>query len=350
MKNRKSIQTILAFSFAFLFVAACSKNESQIETTATVKTEAKNSEVEPSQKKSFAIALHGGAGVISKDLPESVRKEYEDGLKTALDIGVNLLKNGATALETVENVIRSLEDNPLFNAGKGAVFTADGTHELDACIMDGKTLATGAVAGVKTVKNPISLAKLVMTQTPHVLLSGIGAEQFADSMRVTKVPNFYFDTAKRKEQWEKSKQKKAALDLNYKYGTVGCVVLDKGGNLAAGTSTGGMTNKKFGRVGDAPIVGAGTYANNATVAISATGTGEEFIRHTVSSRISALMEYKGLTVEDASNEVIHKILQPGDGGVICVDKNGAIAMPFNSSGMFRAAANSDGLYTIKIWE
>jgi L-asparaginase / beta-aspartyl-peptidase len=301
-------------------------------------------------KKEYAIAIHGGAGVISKNLPDSIKNNYEAGLKEAIDTGIELLKQGKPALDVVEQVIHVLENNPLFNAGKGAVFTAKGEHELDACIMDGKTLATGAVTGVKTVKNPISLARLVMTETPHVLLMGAGAEEFADEQAISRVPNTYFDTETRKGQWEKSKLKQAQLDPMFKYGTVGCVVLDKDGNLAAGTSTGGMTNKKFGRVGDAPIVGAGTYANNETVAVSATGTGEEFIRNTVASRIASLFEYKEYTVTKAADYVIHNVLKPGDGGVICVDKFGNIAMPFNSAGMFRASANSDGDYLVKIWE
>ena len=301
-------------------------------------------------KKEYAIAIHGGAGVISKTIPDSIRKNYEAGLKEALDTGIELLKEGKPALEVVEQVIHKLENNPLFNAGKGAVFTAQGEHELDACIMDGKTLATGAVTGVKTVKNPISLARLVITETPHVLLMGAGAEEFANEQEIERVPNTYFDTENRKNQWERSKQKHSELDPMFKYGTVGCVVLDKQGNLAAGTSTGGMTNKKFGRVGDAPIVGAGTYANNETVAVSGTGTGEEFIRNTVASRIAALFEYKDYTVKKASDYVIQKVLKPGDGGVICVDKFGNIAMPYNSVGMFRGAADSDGEYQIKIWE
>ncbi|TNE70591.1 isoaspartyl peptidase/L-asparaginase [bacterium] len=301
-------------------------------------------------KKQFAIAIHGGAGVISKNLPDSVRKNYEKGLQEALDLGKNLLEKGSPALDVVEQVIHVLENNPLFNAGKGAVFTAKGEHELDAAIMNGKTLATGAVAGVKTVKNPISLARKVMTETPHVLLMGAGAEEFADSQDITRVPNSYFDTENRRKQLERAQQKSAEILKSDTYGTVGCVVLDKDGNLAAGTSTGGMTNKKFGRVGDAPIIGAGTYANNETCAISATGTGEEFIRHTVTARISALFEYKNYSIEKASDYVIHKVLQPGDGGVICVDKFGNIAMPFNSAGMFRGAADSEGLFEVKIWE
>ena len=301
-------------------------------------------------KKDFAIAIHGGAGVISKSMPDSIKKDYELALKEALDTGVKLLKEGKTALDVVEQVIHVLENNPKFNAGKGAVYTAKGEHELDAAIMDGSNLATGAVTGVKTIKNPISLARLVMTETPHVLLMGSGAEEFADSQDITRVSNSYFDTENRKKQLDRAQSKSAEVLRSDTYGTVGCVVLDKSGNLAAGTSTGGMTNKKFGRIGDAPIIGAGTYANNETVAISATGTGEEFIRNTVAARISALFEYKEWSIEKSSAHVIEKILQPGDGGVICVDKFGNIAMPFNSTGMFRGAADADGLFEVKIWE
>jgi beta-aspartyl-peptidase (threonine type) len=301
-------------------------------------------------KKQYAIAIHGGAGVISKSMPDSVKQKYETGLKEALDLGKSLLEKGKPALDVVEQVIHVLENNPLFNAGKGAVYTAKGEHELDAAIMDGKTLSTGAVAGVKTIKNPISLARKVMTETPHVLLMGAGAEEFADSQDITRVPNTYFDTDNRRKQLDRAQERSAEILKSDTYGTVGCVVLDKNGDLAAGTSTGGMTNKKFGRVGDAPIIGAGTYANNETCAVSATGTGEEFIRHTVASRIAALFEYKNYTIEKASSYVIEKVLQPGDGGVICVDKFGNIAMPFNSAGMFRGAADSEGLYEVKIWE
>lgn len=328
------MKNIVVLSIVMLIFSGCNMEQSRINKT----------------KKEYAIALHGGAGVISKNMPDSVKTEYEAALKKALDTGVNLLKQGKSALDVVEQVIRVLEDDSRFNAGKGAVFTAKGEHELDAAIMDGSTLATGAITGIKTVKNPISLARKVMTETPHVLLMGAGAEEFADTQDITRVQNTYFDTENRKNQLERLQKKSAEVLRTDLYGTVGCVVLDKAGNLAAGTSTGGMTNKKFGRVGDAPIIGAGTYANNETCAISATGTGEEFIRNTVAARISALFEYKEWSISKSASFVIDSVLKPGDGGVICVDKFGTIAMPFNSTGMFRGSADSEGLYEVKIWE
>jgi beta-aspartyl-peptidase (threonine type) len=291
------------------------------------------------QNKKYAIAIHGGAGTISKEMPDSISAKYNQGLKIALDIGTDILKKGGTSLEAVQAVIVNLENNPLFNAGKGAVYTADGTHELDASIMDGSTYACGAITGVTTVKNPILLAYKVMTQSKHVLFAGSGAEKFADEMSVERVKNSYFDTKTRFEQWNKSKK-----------GTVGCVALDMSGNLAAGTSTGGMTNKKFGRVGDTPIIGAGTYADNLTCAISATGSGEEFIRFGVAKTISDIMKYGNKSLKEAGETVIFKILKADDGGIISVDKEGNISMPFNSLGMYRAAANSQGFETVKIWE
>jgi beta-aspartyl-peptidase (threonine type) len=234
--------------------------------------------------------------------------------------------------------------------------TAKFEHELDASVMDGSNLACGAIAGVKTVKNPISLARKVMTETRHVLLAGSGAEVFAEDMEVELVDNSYFTTERRKRQLERMKNRETSsltpndrFDVN-KYGTVGCVVIDKAGNLAAGTSTGGMSNKKHGRVGDSPIIGAGTYADNKTCAVSATGTGEEFIRFGVARDISAIMEYKGVSLNEAADAVIHGKLAKGDGGIIAVSHTGEIAMTFNSLGMFRGAADSDGRYEIKIWE
>lgn len=307
-------------------------------------------------QKDWAIVIHGGAGVISKAIPDSVRTEYETALDLALMKGKEMLETGSDALDVVEQVIRILENDPHFNAGKGAVMTAKFEHELDASIMDGTSLACGAVAGVKTVKNPISLARKVMTETRHVLLAGDGAEVFARDMEVEMVENSYFTTERRKRQLERQKSRETsallpadAFDIN-KYGTVGCVVLDKQGNLAAGTSTGGMTNKKHGRVGDSPIIGAGTYADNKTCAVSATGTGEEFIRFGVARDISAIMEYKGVSLNEAADEVIHGKLAEGDGGIIAVSHTGEIAMTFNSPGMFRGAADSEGLYLVKIWE
>jgi L-asparaginase / beta-aspartyl-peptidase len=291
------------------------------------------------QEVKWGIALHGGAGAISKNTPDSIRDQYLSALETALILGKEMLENGESALDVVEAVVRHLEDDHHFNAGKGAVMTTEGIHELDASIMDGSNLKNGAVAIVKYIKNPVSAARLVMEKTEHVLLSSDGADEFARKMELEMVENDYFTTPERLAQFNKSKK-----------GTVGCVALDKNGNLAAATSTGGRSNKLKGRVGDSPLINAGTYANNKTCAVSATGTGELFITHTVAFNISALMEYKGASLKEAADFMIHKTLKPGDGGVIAIDKDGNIETPFNTAGMYRAAANSNGLYEVKIWE
>jgi L-asparaginase / beta-aspartyl-peptidase len=293
----------------------------------------------------WAIAIHGGAGTIPKTMPEAKKQEYLRSLDRALKIGQGVLQQGGTSLDAVEKVIRFLEDDPLFNAGKGAVYTHEGTHELDAAIMDGRDLSCGSVAALKTVKNPISLARLVKEKSPHVFLVGEGAEAFASQMKVERVPNSYFDTPERYQQLQE-----ALKEEPKEHGTVGCVALDTHGNLAAGTSTGGLTNKRFGRLGDVPVIGAGTYANNRTCALSATGIGEEFIKHTVSHDISALMEYGGLSLQQAADRVIHQKLKPGDGGVIGVARDGSIALVFNSEGMYRGAADSNGRFEVRIWE
>lgn len=301
----------------------------------------------------FAIAIHGGAGVLSKTAPPNEVEAYEASLREALTVGRDMLASGRTSLDTVEAVVRVLEDNPLFNAGKGAVFTADGTHELDASIMDGRDLSCGAVAGVKTVKNPISLARLVKEKTRHVLLASAGAERFADDMKVERVPNTYFDTDKRRRSLEEWKQENGVAmgDAKppYSYGTVGCVALDMEGNVAAATSTGGMTGKRFGRVGDSPIIGAGCYANNATCAVSCTGTGEQFIRHGVAKTISDRMDLAGERAQKAAEHLVFKTLEPDDGGLIVVSSTGEIVMVFNSEGMFRGAADSGGRFEVGIW-
>lgn len=313
-----------------------------------------------SQSVKWVLVIHGGAGVIDKSIPDSVKQEYLDALNRALDIGTGMLKNGAHGIDVVEKVIDSLEDDPHFNAGKGSVYTHAGTHEMDAAIMDGSNLQAGAVAGVKQVRNPISAARLVMEKTQHVLLSGDGADQFAREQGLQMEPQSYFDTERRRKQWEQangkesynrdSKKDPVTYFDEHKFGTVGCVVLDTYGNLAAGTSTGGLTDKKHGRIGDSPIIGAGTYANNKTSAISATGIGEIFMRKVVSYDISAMMEYKGMTLQQAAREEIHHKLQPGDGGVIGVSHDGSVVMEFNTQGMFRATANSNGRSEVKIWE
>lgn len=305
----------------------------------------------------FAIAIHGGAGVISKDIPSELRDQYVNSLDNVLHIGRDMLENGASGLDVVIAVITLLEDDPLFNAGRGAVMTNEATFELDASIMDGSTLSAGAVAGVKTVKNPIILARHVMENSRHVLLSGDGAERFADLMQVERVDSSWFFTERRYEQLKIAQQRdevtlseQTNLPESFRMGTVGVAVLDSYGNLASGTSTGGMTNKRFGRIGDSPIIGAGTYANNATCAVSATGTGEQFIRHAVAHQISAIMEYTGASLQEAAEKVIYKKLNPGDGGIVAVSHTGEIAMVFNSLGMYRAAADSKGRYEVKIWD
>lgn len=272
----------------------------------------------------------------------------------ALVLGKTMLAGGASSLDVCEAVLRSMEDNPMFNAGKGAVFNEKGEHELDASIMDGSTMRCGAVAGVRTVKHPITLARKVMTDTRHVLLSGHGAETFAGKARVERVENSYFDTERRKRALERLLQERkrtgslVPADRRYDYGTVGCVVLDREGRLAAATSTGGMTAKKWGRIGDSPIIGAGNYADEYA-AISCTGTGEEFIRHGIARSVTARMEHGGETLEQACSAVIHKVLAKGDGGLVAVDRDGNIAAPFNSSGMYRGMASSKGRFEVAIF-
>ncbi|HKI78005.1 MAG TPA: isoaspartyl peptidase/L-asparaginase [Ignavibacteriaceae bacterium] len=294
----------------------------------------------------YTVVIHGGAGTISKNLPDSVKKAYTDALAHALKIGQDILADGGKSIDAVEAVIQYFETDPKFNSGIGAVFTADGTHELDACVMLGEDLSTGAVAGVKHIAHPIKLAKMVMENTRHVLFAGEGADLLGKEFGLKWVDNNYFDTPHRKASWEKWKEK---MDKE-KHGTVGCVCIDQYGNIAAGTSTGGLTGKIPGRVGDSPIVGAGTYANNRTCGISGTGTGEIFIKNNIAFNISALMEYKGMTLQQAEDEMIQNRLQPGDGGVIGVDKDGNFAFSFNTEGMFRGVATSAGTFEVKIWE
>jgi L-asparaginase / beta-aspartyl-peptidase len=293
----------------------------------------------------WALAIHGGAGTIARDLPEERRAEYRAALARALAEGAAALAAGEPALAVVERVVRTMEDDPLFNAGRGAVYTAVGTHELDAAIMDGRDLSAGAVAAVSTVRHPITLARLVMTETPHVLLVGEGAESFADETEVERVENTWFDTPHRREAWERQRAREGE-DRD----TVGAVARDVHGHLAAATSTGGTTNKRWGRVGDVPILGAGTYADDRTAALSATGKGEEFIRHGVTRAISARMELTGASLAEAARAVIHGVLQPEDGGVIGVDGDGTIVFEFNSTGMYRGAADSSGRFEVGIWD
>lgn len=304
------------------------------------------------QSKSIGIVIHGGAGSISNNnLPPEKEKQYREKLEEAVMIGYRILEKGGRSLDAVEATVRYLEDCPLFNAGKGAVFTAEGTNELDSSIMDGKTLNAGAVASIKHIKNPISLARLVMEKSPHVMLIGKGAELFAKKMGIKWVPNKYFFTQERWDSYMKQKKEIEKKEKNKTTGTVGAVALDQFGDLAAATSTGGMSNKMYGRVGDSPIIGAGTYANNSTCAVSCTGYGEYFIRSVVAYDISVLMEYSGLSVSRAAEKTLEKVAAlGGDGGVIAIDHDGNMAMPFNSNGMFRAYVGKDGIPHVKIYK
>jgi len=301
----------------------------------------------------FGMVIHGGAGTIERSemTPEN-EAAHRAGLEQALKAGSDILQRGGSSLDAVEAAIRVLEDNPLFNAGKGAVFTHEGTNELDASIMDGRTLSAGAVAALKHIRNPISLARLVMEKSPHVMLVGEGAEAFAKTKGVEFVDQKYFYTDERWQslQKEKAKQSPAPTPEKDRHGTVGAVALDKSGNLAAGTSTGGTTNKQFGRIGDSPIIGAGTYANNRTCAVSCTGDGEYFIRSLVAYDVSALMEYKGMPVEKAAQTALDKAGKlGGTGGLIALDKDGNFTMPFNTSGMYRGQVDAAGKISVEIY-
>jgi beta-aspartyl-peptidase (threonine type) len=311
----------------------------------------------------YAIAIHGGAGTILKSTMTPEKEQaYTKALTDAISAGETILKKGGPALDAVEMAIRSLENDPLFNAGKGAVFTNTGKNEMDASIMNGKDLMAGAVAGVTNIKNPISLARAVMEQSEHVLLTGAGAMDFAKKVNAEMADDAYFFVQMRYDQLQQAKEsdtmildhtvEKQDLDKEKKFGTVGAVALDVNGDLAAGTSTGGMTNKKFGRVGDSPIIGSGTYANNQTCAISCTGHGEFFIRSVVAYDISCLMEYKGLSLKQACDLVVMDKLVKigGEGGLIAMDQKGNIELPFNSEGMYRAKKSSDSELFIGIYK
>ncbi len=307
----------------------------------------------------FSIALHGGAGVIEPDMLTTEKEHaYKTALQEALYIGRAILQDGGTSLEAVTRTVMSLEDCPLFNAGKGAVFNSQGKHEMDASIMNGINKSAGAIAAVEGVKNPILLAKNVMEQSEHVYLSGEGALEFAKGIQTELRDQDYFFDQFRYDQFLEA-QKTGSIQLDHskgaldekKFGTVGAVALDEAGNLAAATSTGGMTNKKFGRVGDTPIIGSGTYAYNKTCAVSATGHGEYFIRAVVAHDISCLMEYKGLSLKEACREVVqNKLVEiKGEGGVVAVDTKGNIELCFNTSGMYRASTNHLGEEVIAIY-
>lgn len=301
------------------------------------------------------IAIHGGAGTILRsNMTSELQQHYERGLNDALEAGYSILKRGGSSLAAVEAAVVTLEDFSMFNAGRGSVFNNAGKHEMDASIMCGKTLDAGAVSAVSNVKNPIRLAYTIMQRSEHVMLFGAGAEVFAEQHNIEFAPDDYFYNEFRYNQWQEAlKEDRVQMDhSDKKFGTVGAVALDKDGNLAAATSTGGMTNKKFGRVGDSPIIGAGTYANNHTCAVSCTGHGELFIRSVVAYDISCLMEYKGLSLKEACDVVVHDKLVKigGEGGLVAIDKHGNIDMPFNSEGMYRACIDINGNKTVKIYK
>jgi beta-aspartyl-peptidase (threonine type) len=326
----------------------------------------------------WALAIHGGAGSANRATTDA--EDYYEALRTALALGAEQLAGGEASVQVVENVVAALEDDPRFNAGRGSVFTSIGTHEMDAAIMDGRTLACGAVAAVKNVRNPIRLARRVMEDTPHVLLGGPGADDFGVISGVDRRPQAYFNTERQLEQFREIRAQRGSarrgaarpgsgdtvasalgdytgnagapgsLGGASHLGTVGAVAMDRYGNLAAATSTGGTMMKRIGRVGDVPVIGAGTYANNATAAVSCTGRGEEFIRRTVAYDVSAQIEYGGLSLQEAVNRVIRDKLKPGDGGLIAVGPDGTIVMEFNTNAMFRGAATSAGRFEVGIWD
>jgi beta-aspartyl-peptidase (threonine type) len=377
MKMKKILSLLL---IAFFFASSAT-------TFAQKAVFAESKQLQSPQNPRLGFVIHGGAGVITRgSLTPEREKAFRAALEEALLAGYKILQSGQPSMDAVETAIKILEDNPLFNAGKGAVFTNEGKNELDASVMDGKTLMAGAVAGLRHVKNPIMLARAVMEKSPHVMMVGDGAEKFAKEQNIELVPEKYFFTQERwdslhrilKEEKSKAQDPKpkvqnsksqvqnsntenqtpytlvltphAQLPID-KFGTVGAVALDKNGNLAAGTSTGGMTNKRFGRVGDAPIIGAGTFANNNTCAVSATGWGEYFIRLGVARDISALMEYRALPVQQAADMVMDKVKTlGGDGGVIAIDKFGNIGISFNSEGMYRAYIDVNGKPVVEIYK
>ena len=331
--------------FLSLFLYSCAEAPT-VKTTEMVKPE-------------YAIVIHGGAGtILKKNMTPEKEKSYIDAMNRALDIGEDVLKNGGSSMDAVEKSIRFMEDSPLFNAGKGAVFTHEGKNEMDASFMYGKDQNAGAVGGVTNIKHPISAARAVLEKSEHVMMAGKGAEEFSKLQGLEIVDPSYFKTERRWNSLQrilKAEKEKTELseddDKDKKHGTVGCVALDNEGNITAGTSTGGMTNKKYNRIGDAPIIGAGTFADNATCGVSSTGHGEYFIRYTVARDIAAMMEYGGKSLEEAGNYIINEKLveKGGTGGVIALDRKGNIAMPFNTAGMYRGYAKP-GERVVKIYK
>jgi L-asparaginase / beta-aspartyl-peptidase len=349
--------------FAFLLFNAAASGLA-METEQPVKpTGEKPAENNPNMEtKKIGLVIHGGAGTIERgSMTAEKEREYRAGLERALTAGYEILKRGGSSLDATEAAVRVLEDDPRFNAGRGSVFTSAGTNEMDASIMDGKTLKAGAVGSVKQIKNPIGLARLIMEKSPHVMLDCAGAEAFAKANGIELVDQKYFFT---QERWDALQKVKAAekhhasgdgksfiITDQDRHGTVGAVALDQGGNLAAATSTGGTTNKMPGRIGDTPVIGAGTYANNQTCAVSCTGDGEYFIRVAAAHEVSALMQYRGLTLQEAAQTALDTVKQlGGTGGLIAIDKAGQIALPFNTNGMYRGYVDPKGKFVVEIYK
>jgi L-asparaginase / beta-aspartyl-peptidase len=347
--------------FAFLlFSAAASVLAREPVRSSTAATERGTENQSGMEAKKIGLAIHGGAGTIERSkMTAEKEREYRAGLERALTAGYEILKRGGSSLDATESAVRVLEDDPHFNAGKGSVFTSAGTNEMDAAIMNGKTLAAGAVASLKHIKNPISLARLVMDKSGHVMMDGEGAEAFAKENRMELVEQKYFFT---QERWDALQKIKAAeknrtgraaraITDQDRHGTVGAVALDQNGNLAAATSTGGTTNKRPGRVGDTPVIGAGTYAKNATCAVSATGDGEYFIRATVGRDVSALMEYRGMSLREAAQAALDRVAKLGGaGGLIAIDQKGNVILPFNTAGMYRGYVDPNGKFVVEIYQ
>ncbi|NML22129.1 isoaspartyl peptidase/L-asparaginase [Pseudoflavitalea sp. G-6-1-2] len=364
------MRKLIPFFLALVFNSALAQAQSLSQSLENARMKQQPASNAPRTAIKPVLVIHGGAGtILKKNMSPEKERAYMEALKAALEKGYSILKNGGSSLDAVEAAVNVMEDDPLFNAGKGAVFTHEGKNELDASIMNGRTLAAGAVAGVTTIRNPITAARAVMEKSSHVMMTGRGAEEFAKQQGLTIVDPSYFYTEDRWQGLQRVKKQdsmKTELDhgnkptsglrqpenRDSKYGTVGAVALDAQGNLAAATSTGGMTNKRFGRVGDSPIIGAGTYADNNTCAVSCTGWGEYFILLVMAKTVSDMMEFGHFSLEKATNEMVMKRLGAlgGDGGLIAVDKDGHIAMPFNTEGMYRGYIDKDGKVTIKIYK
>jgi len=350
------------FFACLLFNAAASRLDAVPERSVTSASERRPENNPNMETKNIGLAIHGGAGTIERSkMTLEKEREYRAGLERALTAGYEVLKRGGSSLDAAEAAVRVLEDDPHFNAGRGSVFSSAGTNEMDASIMDGKTLKAGAVGSVQHIKNPINLARLVMEKSPHVMLDCAGAEAFAKANEIELVDQKYFFT---QERWDALQKMKAAekhrasgdgksfiITDQDRHGTVGAVALDKDGNLAAATSTGGTTNKMPGRIGDTPVIGAGTYANNRTCAVSCTGDGEYFIRAAAAHEVSALMEHGGLKLQEAAQTALDTVKElGGSGGLIAIDRNGEIALPFNTNGMYRGYVEPDGKFVVEIYK